>query len=445
METRRKVAFYTLGCKLNFSETSALAGVFVNNGFERVNHSQPADIYVINTCSVTEQADRKCRQTIRKFIRQSPNAIIAVTGCYAQLKPEEIAAVEGVDLVLGADAKGRLFEYVNSMRNKGETRIFSCEINSVDSFFQAFSSGDRTRSFLKVQDGCDYKCAYCTIPKARGKSRNPSVASIVDEATKISAAGTKEIILTGVNIGDFGRSGNEKFLDLLKALDNVEGIERFRISSIEPNLLTDEIIDFISQSGKFLPHYHIPLQSGSDKILKLMRRRYLTQLFRDKVEILKSKDPYTFFGIDVIAGFPGETDEDFEDTYRFLEELNPAYLHIFPYSERPGTDSVKMEAKLSGEIINTRVKRLNELCQRLHRNFYIKNIGREEKVLFESAVKKGVMYGFTRNYIKTEIPYRKDLAGKIVSVKLQDIADSGNMTVKIHSVKLCSSVNSLVL
>jgi threonylcarbamoyladenosine tRNA methylthiotransferase MtaB len=416
---------------LNFSETSALAGVFVDNGFERVDSSQPADIYVINTCSVTGQADRKCRQAIRKFIRQSPGAIIAVTGCYAQLKPEEIASVEGVDLVLGADAKGRLFEYVNSMRTKGTPRVFSCEINNVDSFFQAYSSGDRTRSFLKVQDGCDYKCAYCTIPKARGKSRNPSVASIVDEAMKISTLGVKEIILTGVNIGDFGRSGNEKFIDLLEALDKVDGIERFRISSIEPNLLTNDVIDFVSQSEKFLPHYHIPLQSGSDRILRLMRRRYLTKLFREKIDALRSKDPYTFFGIDVIAGFPGETDGDFEDTYRFLEDMNPAYLHIFPYSERPGTDSEKMDGKVGSEIIGARVKRLNELCDRLHRDFYIRNIGRQEKALFESAVKRGIMYGFTRNYIKTEIPCQKDLAGKIVHVKLSEIAGSGNMKVEI--------------
>ncbi|MDR1340084.1 MAG: tRNA (N(6)-L-threonylcarbamoyladenosine(37)-C(2))-methylthiotransferase MtaB [Prevotellaceae bacterium] len=431
MEIKRKVAFYTLGCKLNFSETSALAGVFAANGFERVGHSQPADIYVINTCSVTEQADRKCRQAIRKFIRQSPDAVIAVTGCYAQLKPEEIASIEGVDLVLGTDAKGRLFEYVNSMRNRGETRIFSCEINGVDSFFQAFSSGDRTRSFLKVQDGCDYKCAYCTIPKARGKSRNPSIASIVDEAVKIAASGTGEIILTGVNIGDFGRSGSEKFIDLLKALDRLEGPRRFRISSIEPNLLTDEIIDFVSASEKFLPHYHIPLQSGSDRILKLMRRRYLTKLFREKIEMLRDKDPYTFFGIDVIAGFPGETGEDFEDTYRFLEELNPACLHIFPYSERAGTDSEKMEDKVKTEIISARVKCLNELSRRLHRDFYIKNAGRNEEVLFESSVKKGMMYGFTRNYIKTEILCRKDLAGKIIRVKLTGISVNGNMNVEI--------------
>jgi threonylcarbamoyladenosine tRNA methylthiotransferase MtaB len=407
-----------------------LSGIFTRNGFERVNHSQPADIYVINTCSVTEHADRKCRQTIRKFIRQSPNAIIAVTGCYAQLKPEEIAAVEGVDLVLGADAKGRLFEYVNAIRNKGETRIFSCEINNVDSFFQAFSSGDRTRSFLKVQDGCNYKCAYCTIPMARGKSRNPSIASIVDEAMKISASGTKEIILTGVNIGDFGRTGDEKFIDLLKTLNDVAGIERFRISSIEPNLLTDEIIDFVSQSKKFLPHYHIPLQSGSDKILKLMRRRYLTKLFREKIESLRNKDPFTFFGIDVIVGFPGETDEDFEDTYNFLEQLNPAYLHIFPYSERPGTACENMDGKVNHEIINTRVKHLNALSNALHRKFYIANIGREEEVLFESSIKKGLMYGFTRNYIKVETPYRKDLTGKIIPVKLLNLSENGNAIIE---------------
>jgi threonylcarbamoyladenosine tRNA methylthiotransferase MtaB len=431
MEIKRKVAFYTLGCKLNFSESSSLARVFTVNGFERVSHSQVADIYVINTCSVTEQADRKCRQAIRKFIRQAPEAIIAVTGCYAQLKPEEIAAVEGVDLVLGTDAKGHLFEYINGMNRKNKPRIFSCEINSVDSFFQAFSSGDRTRSFLKVQDGCNYHCAYCTIPKARGKSRNPSVVSIIDEAVKIAGLGTKEIILTGVNIGDFGRSGNEKFIDLLKALEQVNGIERFRISSIEPNLLTNEIIDFVSRSKKFLPHYHIPLQSGSDRILKLMRRRYLTELFREKINTLRDNDPYTFFGIDVIVGFPDETDEDFEASYCFINELNPAYLHIFPYSERPGTISETMAGKVDIQTVNARAKRLNTLSAALHLRFYINNIGREEEALFESSVKKGTMYGFTRNYIKTELPYRPDLAGKIVPVKLLNISENGNMNVEI--------------
>ncbi|MDR1897811.1 MAG: tRNA (N(6)-L-threonylcarbamoyladenosine(37)-C(2))-methylthiotransferase MtaB [Prevotellaceae bacterium] len=431
MEAKRKVAFYTLGCKLNFAETSTLSGIFTNNGFERVDHSQSADIYVINTCSVTEQSDRKCRQVIRKFIRQSPNAIIAVTGCYAQLKPEEIASIEGVDLVLGADGKEKLFEYINSIGNKGETRIFSCEINDVDSFFQAFSSGDRTRSFLKVQDGCNYNCAYCTIPTARGKSRNPSIDSIINKAINISALGIKEIILTGVNIGDFGRTGNEQFIDLLKALNEVDGIERFRISSIEPNLLTNEIIDFVSQSKKFLPHYHIPLQSGSNRILKLMRRRYLRELFGEKIEVLRSKNPYTFFGIDVIAGFPGETDSDFEDTYNFLEELNPAYLHIFPYSERPGTASVNMNNKVNSATINARAKQLGKLNSKLHSKFYAENIGRHEEVLFESLSKRGMMYGFTKNYIKVEIPYNKDLTGEIIPVELIGIADSGNMNVKI--------------
>ena len=430
METKRKVAFYTLGCKLNFSETSTLARIFTENGFERVEPSQTADIYVINTCSVTEQSDRKCRQVIRKFIKQSPTAVIAVTGCYAQLKPEEIAAIDGVDMVLGADAKGKLFEYVNSIRNKGEAHIFSCEINSVDSFFQAFSSGDRTRSFLKVQDGCSYNCSYCTIPMARGKSRNPSVESIVAEAKKIAETTTKEVILTGVNIGDFGRGSNEKFIDLLKALNAVEGIERYRISSIEPNLLTPEVIDFVSESHKFLPHYHIPLQAGSDKILKLMRRRYLTELFKQKIEILREKNTHTFFGIDVIVGFPGETIEDFIDTYNFLETLNPAYLHIFPYSERPGTVSANMDGTVNAAEIHARVKKLGELSEKLHKKFYEQNIGREEKVLFESSVKKGLMYGFTENYIKVETTYNKDLIGKIIPVKLTGVATSGNMNIE---------------
>ena len=433
MKTSKSVAFYTLGCKLNFSETSTLAKIFTDNGFERVNHSQPADIYVINTCSVTEQSDKKCRQVIRKFIRRAPNAIIAVTGCYAQLKPEEIAAMEGVDLVLGADAKGQLFKYVENIETKGKPQIFSCEINKVTSFFEAFSSGDRTRSFLKVQDGCSYNCSYCTIPMARGKSRSPSIESIANEAAKIAASGVKEIILTGVNIGDFGRGGNEKFIDLLRKLNETEGIERFRISSVEPNLLTNEIIDFVSASEKFLPHYHIPLQSGSDRILKLMRRRYLTDMFREKIEILRSKDPYTFFGIDVIVGFPGETDKDFDETYRFLEALKPAYLHVFPYSERPGAPSVDLPDKVDKETIVLRTKRLSELSEKLHRGFYIENTGRDEQVLFESTSKNGMMYGFTRNYIKTETPFDKSLTGQIAPVTLAGISENGNMTILTYT------------
>jgi threonylcarbamoyladenosine tRNA methylthiotransferase MtaB len=431
MKINKSVAFYTLGCKLNFSETSTLAKIFADNGFERVDHSQPADIYVVNTCSVTEQSDRKCRQVIRRLIRRAPNAIIAVTGCYAQLKPKEIADMEGVDLVLGADAKGQLFNYVEKIATKGKPQIFSCEINKVTSFFEAFSSGDRTRSFLKVQDGCSYNCSYCTIPMARGKSRSPSIESIADEAVRIAASGVREIILTGVNIGDFGRGGNEKFIDLLRKLNETEGIERFRISSVEPNLLTNEIIDFVSASEKFLPHYHIPLQSGSDRILKLMRRRYLTGLFREKMEILRSKDPHTFFGIDVIAGFPGETDRDFDETCRFLEGLRPAYLHVFPYSERPGAPSVDLPDKVDKATIVARTKRLSELSEKLHREFYIENTGRDEQVLFESSSKNGMMYGFTRNYIKTEAPFDRRLTGKIVPVNLAGISESGNMKITI--------------
>mgnify|MGYP003623506914 CR=1 FL=1 len=300
---RRKVAFYTLGCKLNFSETSTLARKFLENSFERVQPTQVADIYVINTCSVTEQADKKCRQAIRRLIKQAPDAIIAVTGCYAQLKPQEVAEIEGVDLVFGADAKGNLFEYVNNMRGKSQPRVFSCGIDQVNSFFQAFSSGDRTRSFLKVQDGCDYKCSYCTIPLARGRSRNIPIVEIVKEANLIAESGIKEVILTGVNIGDYGRTTGESFFDLIKELDAVEGIERYRISSIEPNLLTDEIIEFTAKSDKFLPHFHIPLQSGNNKILGLMRRRYRRELFAERIESIRRYSPDAFIGIDVIVGF----------------------------------------------------------------------------------------------------------------------------------------------
>ena len=415
---RKKVAFYTLGCKLNFSETSTLARKFLENGFERVSQSSPADIYVINTCSVTEQADKKCRQAIRRFIKQSPEAIIAVTGCYAQLKPEEIANINGVDLVLGTDAKGDLFEYVNNIREKGKSHIFSCEINKVNTFFKAFSSGDRTRSFLKIQDGCNYKCAYCTIPLARGHSRNTSIADIVKEAEIIAASGTKEIILTGVNIGDFGQTTNESFFDLIQLLDAVKGIERYRISSIEPNLLTNDIIEFTAKSVKFLPHFHIPLQSGSNKILGLMRRRYQRELFADRIEYIRKFLPNAFIGIDVIVGFPGETDNDFKDTYTFLESLKPAYIHIFPYSERANTATVSMQGKVSPTDITDRAKSLDSLCKTLHHNFYLTNIGEEANVLFESTRRAGKMHGFTENYIKVELDYQHEFIGQIKRVKL---------------------------
>lgn len=426
-KNKNKVAFYTLGCKLNFSETSTLARVFTNNGFERVAAAEPADIYVINTCSVTEQADKKCKQAIRRFIKQSPAAVVAVTGCYAQLKPDEVAAIEGVDLVLGADAKGQLFEYVNTIREKGEARIFSCEINNVNSFFQAFSSGDRTRSFLKVQDGCDYQCSYCTIPLARGRSRNVTIAALVKEAQTIAAGGAKEIILTGVNVGDFGRTTAETFLELIKSLDTVEGIERYRISSIEPNLLTDEIVAFTAQSTKFLPHFHIPLQSGSNQVLAWMRRRYRREIFANRVGAVRELMPTAFFGVDVIVGFPGETEEHFQDTFSFLETVKPSFLHVFPYSERPNTASTKLSGKVNEQEIARRVRLLLSLSERLHADFYRQNIGRTRPVLFESARRAGKMFGFTDNYIKVERAYDASKIGQIEEVYLSGIAESGNM------------------
>lgn len=428
MMNNKKVAFYTLGCKLNFSETSTLARTFIDNGFQRVESNEIADVYVINTCSVTEKADSKCRQAIRKLIKQAPEALIAVTGCYAQLKSDEIAEIEGVDLVIGADQKGNLFEYVNKVREKGKANVFSCGINDVNSFFQAYSSGDRTRSFLKVQDGCSYSCSYCTIPMARGKSRNMPISEIIREAQEIAKKGCKEIILTGVNIGDFGRTSKESFLDLLKALDEVEGIERYRISSIEPNLLTNEIIEFTTKSSKFLPHFHIPLQSGSNKILGLMRRRYQRELFAERVESVRKYMPDTFFGVDVIVGFPGETDEDFKDTYLFLEKLAPSFLHVFPYSERPGTFSATLNNKLNDNEITERVKVLNKLSEKLHTKFYEAYLERVFPVLFESARKNGKMLGYTDNYIKVEIPYNQSLIGKIKNVRLKSISPNGNMT-----------------
>ncbi len=422
----KTIAFCTLGCKLNFSETSTLARGFTEAGFERVPSSQKADIYVINTCSVTEQADKKCRQTIRKLAQQNPDALIAVTGCYAQLKPEEIARIEGVDLVLGADAKGQLFEYVNNIREKGKANIVSCEIQAVESFFPAFSSGDRTRSFLKVQDGCDYHCAYCTIPLARGNSRNIAINDLVKEAETIAVSGIREVVLTGVNIGDFGKTTGETFFELLQALEKVNGIERYRISSIEPNLLTCEMIDWIAASPKVLPHFHIPLQSGSNKILGLMRRRYRREVFAERVQYIKTAMPHAFIGVDVIVGFPGETAEDFADTYAFLENLAPAYLHLFPYSERPGTPAVEMPGSVPKHERAERVKQLEALSDKLHRAFYEQSMGHQTTVLWESTRKGGQMFGFTENYLKVEAPYRKEWVGQLMPGAITGVAESGN-------------------
>ena len=428
---KRRVSFHTLGCKLNFSESSTIARQFEEGGFERVGANEPADICVINSCSVTEHADKKCRNIIRKLHRRNPSAIIAVTGCYAQLKPHEIAAIEGVDIVLSNNDKGDLYKRVVELGARGEAQVYSCDCEEITRFFAAFSTGDRSRSFLKVQDGCDYKCAYCTIHYARGSSRNMPIAELVAEAEKVAAAGLKEIVITGINTGDFGRTTGEKFIDLLRALNEVEGIERYRISSIEPNLITDEIIEFCASSPKFQHHFHIPLQSGSDRILGLMRRRYTSAKFADRIEKVRSLMPDAFIGIDVITGFPGETEENFQETYDLLARLKPSFLHIFPFSERPGTPAVDMPDKVPSYISTQRVARLEELSDELHYNFCAQGVGTEMDVLFESTMRGGMMYGYTGNYIRVKAPYRRDLINKICRVRLTEICDDHDVMAEI--------------
>jgi threonylcarbamoyladenosine tRNA methylthiotransferase MtaB len=422
---QRRVNFHTLGCKLNFSESSTLAREFERGGFVRVAPDAEADICVINSCSVTEHADKKCRNLIRKLHRRNPGAIIAVTGCYAQLKPQEIAAIEGVDIVLSNNDKGMLYKRVVELSGKGRAQIYSCDTESLTSFFAAFSSGDRTRAFLKVQDGCDYKCAYCTIHYAR--SRNMPIADLVAEARQIAAAGQKEIVITGINTGDFGRTTGERFIDLLRALNEVEGIERYRISSIEPNLLTDEIIAFCAASPKFQHHFHIPLQSGSDKILGLMRRRYTTARFADRIAAVRALMPDAFIGIDVIVGFPGETEEDFRTTYDFLEGLKPAFLHIFPFSERPGTPAVDMPGKVQPSVATRRVAELEELCGRLHGAFCAKAVGSEDTVLFESTLRGGMMFGYTGSYRRVKAPYDRTRINAICRVRFGAMDESHDL------------------
>ena len=410
----RTVAFVTLGCKLNYAETSTMVRSFEKRGYRHVEATSPADIYVINTCSVTEHADKKCRNIIRRLHKVNPAARIVVTGCYAQLKPQEIAALEGVYAVLGAKDKARTV----AVAIDGPGGIYAAPRNDAKGFMGAYSSGERTRSFLKVQDGCDYFCTYCTVPLARGASRNISIAQLTTQARDIAASGIKEVVLTGVNTGDFGRSTGESFLDLLKALNEVEGIERYRISSIEPNLLTGEIVDWIASGTKFLPHFHIPLQSGCDKTLAAMHRRYDTQFFADKIAYIRSRMDNVFFGIDVIVGFPGETEEDFLETYHFLERIAPAFIHIFPYSRRAGTVAAAMKPQVQECVKTKRVQMLEELCERLHSEFCKANEGRTEQVLFESTDKGGKMFGYTRNYIKVERPYDSALIGQIAEVVL---------------------------
>lgn len=424
---QRRVNFHTLGCKLNFSETSTLARQFEEGGFVRVAPNAPADICVINSCSVTEHADKKCRNLIRKLHRQNPDAIIAVTGCYAQLKPYEIGDIEGVDLVLSNNDKGSLYRRVLELSGKGRAHIYSCDTDDITSFFAAFSTGDRTRTFLKVQDGCDYCCAYCTIHYARGSSRNMPIADIVKEAERIAAEGQKEIVITGVNTGDFGRTTGEKFIDLLKALNEVDGIERYRISSIEPNLLTEEIIEFCASSPKFQHHFHIPLQSGSDRILGLMRRRYTSKKFAERIASVRRLMPDAFIGIDVIVGFPGESDEDFRTTYRFLEEVRPAFLHIFPYSERPGTPAIHFSDKVQSSVATRRVQELEELCDRLHADFCQQGVGEEDTVLFESTRRNGMMFGYTGNYRRVKAPYDASKINTICRVKLLNMDENHDL------------------
>lgn len=429
--TQKRVSFHTLGCKLNFSESSTLAREFERGGYIRVEPSEPTDVAVINSCSVTEHADKKCRNIIRKIHRRNPNAIIAVTGCYAQLRPNDIAKIDGVDIVLSNNDKGDLYKRVVELQNRGKAEVYSCSVENLTRFFAAYSSADRTRSFLKVQDGCDYKCAYCTIHYARGASRNMPIADIVEEAKEIAAAGQKEIVITGINTGDFGRTTGEKFIDLLRELNKVEGIERYRISSIEPNLITDEIIEFCAASPKFMPHFHIPLQSGSTKLLGMMRRRYTAERYRERIAKIRSLMPDTFLGVDVIVGFPGEGEEEFMESYRLLEEVGASFLHIFPFSERPGTPAVDMPNKVQSSIATERVSRLEELSSRLYRAFAERYLDTERDVLFESTERDGLMYGYTDNYLRVSAPYNIQKINTICRVRLNKIDDVGNISCEI--------------
>lgn len=422
----KKAAYYTLGCKLNFSETSTIGKILKEAGVRTVRRGEIADICVVNTCSVTEVADKKCRQAIHRLVKRHPGAFVVVTGCYAQLKPEEVAKIEGVDIVVGAEQKKDLLNYLGDLTKHEEGESFTSATKDIRTFVPSCSRGDRTRYFLKVQDGCDYFCSYCTIPFARGRSRNGDVASMVRQVENAVKEGGKEVVLTGVNIGDFGKSTGETFFDLVKALDEVEGVERYRISSIEPNLLTDEIIEFAAQSKRFMPHFHIPLQSGSDAVLKLMRRRYDTALFAGKVRKIKELIPDCFIGVDVIVGTRGETEELFDEAYEFIKSLDITQLHVFSYSERPGTQALKIEHVVSPEEKHRRSRLLLELSEEKTRNFYKKYIGREMEVLMEKSKAGMPMHGFTKNYIRVELPSDDRLDNQIVKVKLGDFNEDGS-------------------
>lgn len=440
MATPRTVAFYTLGCKLNYSETSSIGRLFEDAGYTEVDFDQGADIYVINTCSVTDFADRKCRQIVRRALKSSPEAKVVVIGCYAQLKPEEIANIPGVDLVLGAAEKFRILEFVDGMaKAPGKGMVRAGEVQEANTFTDAFSFGDRTRSFLKVQDGCDYKCSFCTIPLARGRSRSDTVENVVANARQIATLGVKEIVLTGVNLGDFG-NGTEViegvrpkkdalFIDLIRELDKVAGIERFRISSIEPNLCTNEVIEFVAQSQRFVPHFHMPLQSGNNKQLQQMRRRYKRELYADRVATIKALMPHCCIGVDVIVGFPGETDADFLETYRFLNELDVSYLHVFTYSERPNTPADQMEGTVDMEVRRHRNKMLTILSEKKRRHFYEQHLDETRPVLFEHSKADGLMSGFTDNYIRIEAPFEEERINTLAPVVLKTINEEGLVTI----------------
>jgi threonylcarbamoyladenosine tRNA methylthiotransferase MtaB len=441
MENRKKVAFYTLGCKLNFSETSTIARNFQDEGFDRVDFEEVADMYVINTCSVTENADKQFKQIVKKAMKLNDKAFVAAVGCYAQLKPEELAAVDGVDLVLGATEKFKITDYINDLSKNDMGEVHSCEIEEADFYVGSYSIGDRTRAFLKVQDGCDYKCTYCTIPLARGISRSDALENVLKNAYEISQQGIKEIVLTGVNIGDYGKGefGNKKhehtFLDLVKALDEVDGIERLRISSIEPNLLKNETIDFVSKSRTFVPHFHIPLQSGSNEILGKMKRRYQREVYVDRVENIRNVMPHACIGVDVIVGFPGETDEHFLETYNFLNELDISYLHVFTYSERDNTEAATMDNVVPMNVRSKRSKMLRGLSVKKRRAFYESQIGTNRTVLFESENKEGYIHGFTENYVKVKTPWNPELVNTLHEINLTKIDEEGSVRLKFLNEK----------
>ena len=442
MHYDKKIAYYTLGCKLNFSETSTISRSLTDLGYGKVDFEEIADIYIINTCSVTENADKKCKALVRAIKNRTANSKVIIIGCYAQLKPEEIANIKGVDLVLGANEKFNIEQHLPLLETENNSQYIASEIKEVNTFEGSFSHGERTRSFLKIQDGCDYFCSFCTIPLARGKSRSTTIAQTVALANQVAETGIKEVVITGVNIGDYGKTAdgkkrtNENFHQLITALDNVSGIDRWRISSIEPNLLTDEIIDFVSKSKHFVPHFHIPLQSGSDHLLKLMRRKYLTSLYQQKVATINEKMPDCCIGVDVIVGFPGETDEHFLETYHFLNDLDISYLHVFTYSERDNTEAVAMENVVPMNVRSKRSKMLRGLSVKKRRAFYESQIGTNRTVLFEGENKEGYIHGFTENYVKVKTPWNPELVNTLHPIKLTHIDEEGSVIIEFLNVEV---------